>query len=399
MNTRRIIAYGRRLSDLLWLVFPAAILLGITPAQIVGALILGLWLALPRRPNAPRFPRELAWPLALFFGWVLLSVALQDPSVRDFKDAIGKWSFALLLIPAWTQGETAPRLRRALFILIAAVAVSFPYYVWSAFGTEYARARSFSGGAPNLGTMLMMGSLVLAAWAVHTRGWCRTRFGLTAVLMLGGLALSLNRSAILGVAAGLTVLLGRRAPAVLAAAVAAIAGLFALFPESGTVSRLRTIIVYEESYSSRERVRMWKSGLKMIADRPLLGFKSRHGFMQEYRKEYRDPRSEERGTPGHVHNSTLQTAILHGIPGLLLFGWFFVALWRKAWWFYRRTAKLKDSLLRAGADALIPLLLAVLVNTQFDFIVADGQRAMMLYVLTGLVLGSLSANLRTASRR
>lgn len=389
----------RRFSDFLWLIFPAAILLGITPAQIVGALIAGLWVALPRRRSAPAFPREIAWPLAAFLGWMLLSVAVQGPTLRDLRDAAGKWSFALLLVPAYLQGESAARMRKTLFILVGAVAASFPYYVWTAFFTEYGRASSFSGGAPNLGTILMMATVILASWAIHTRGWRRTRFGLIAVLTLAGLLLTLNRSAALGVAAALAIVLGRRSPALLAAAVAVAAALLALFPESTIVSRLRTIPVYKESFSSRERVRMWGSGIRMIADRPVFGFRSRHNFMEEYRARYRDPESEEQGTPGHVHNSVLQTTILHGIPGLLLFGWLFVALWRRAWWWYRRTMKIEDPLLRALAGALIPLLAAVLVNAQFDFIIADGQRAMMFYVLTGLILGSLSAELRDSAKK
>jgi len=122
---------------------------------------------------------------------------------------------------------------------------------------------------------------------------------------------------------------------------------------------------------------MWYSGLTMVRDRPLLGFTSRRNFIIWYSTRYRDPGALET-VPGHVHNSVIQTAILHGVPGLGLLCWWLLALWRGA-----SLATDDDDL-----SALQPLLLAALVNAQVDFVIADGQRAMMLYTLCGFLLGN-----------
>jgi O-antigen ligase len=121
---------------------------------------------------------------------------------------------------------------------------------------------------------------------------------------------------------------------------------------------------------------MWFSGLQMVRDRPLLGFTSRRNFIIWYSTRYRDPGALET-VPGHVHNSVLQTAILHGIPGLGLLIWWLAVVWRAG-----------QSRPTPDMAAIQPLLLAVFINAQVDFVIADGQRAMMLYVLLGLLLGT-----------
>ena len=119
---------------------------------------------------------------------------------------------------------------------------------------------------------------------------------------------------------------------------------------------------------------MWLSGLNMIRDRPLLGFSNRRNFIIWYNTKYRDPMSLET-VPGHVHNSIIQTAVLHGVPGLGLLLWWLAALWR----------------IGTRTGDLVPILLiGTFINAQVDFTLADGQRALMLYTLIGLLLGGYS---------
>lgn len=332
-------------------------------------------------------PTGLAWPLGIFFGWVLLATLLAQPTARDLKDALGKWSFVLLLLPAYAQAVSGARLKNMLWILLAAVVLMTPSFIWSAFATEYGRARAFSGGSPNLGSNLMMASILFIAWGLHVRGWPQIRFLAAAAVVLACLGLSMNRSALLGCVAALSLIAGRKYPAWLAIGLMALGVVLAAAPQSTPVRRLRTILVYQESPSARERPRMWNSGMRMLRDRPLLGFASRRNFMHWYESTYRDPNAEETDTPGHVHNSVLQTAILHGVPGLGLLLWWLLIIWRQAWrLFGRATGPLAPLALSAA-----PLLIAVAVNAQFDFVIADGQRAMMFYTLTGLILGACSA--------
>jgi O-antigen ligase len=369
----------------------------------MALLLAAAWLAASRPARALTPLRGLGWPLGLFFAWILVSVVLTRPEAKDVKDALGKWSFALLVLPACAYARNAGpgRIRKMMMVLLAATVVLFPYMIWSVWETDYGRARAFSGGAPNLGTNLMMASIVFAAATFSARKGRGLPGAAAVLILLAGLGLTFNRSAMLGVAAGLGLMTGRRSPILLAALLAVFAAFLVSFPGSAPVKRMRTILVYSESASSRERTRMWASGLMMIRDQPLLGFASRRNFIECYGERYRDPASEEKIIPGHVHNSVLQTAILHGIPGLGLALWWLLVLLRKARVLYLRAGSIRDPEISPLALALAPMVIAVLINAQFDFVIADGQRAMMFYTLTGLMLGAASAkpNLRPDPRR
>jgi O-antigen ligase len=134
----------------------------------------------------------------------------------------------------------------------------------------------------------------------------------------------------------------------------------------------------------------------MVRDRPLAGFATRDNFQAQYSSRFRSPLSEEKGTPGHVHNSYIHSAVLHGIPGLGLVLWFLCVLWRNI---RSASAGVRDGPWKqAAAMSLAPVFLAVLVNSFFDFVLADGQRAMMFYVLAGLLLGSVALTRRASPR-
>lgn len=358
-----------------WTLLPAAILISITTGQVLAALLTAAWAAnRVRRPWT--WPGGTRIPLLAFFGWILAAGLLVRPYPGDFKDIAGKWGLVLLLPLAYSQRLDGKHLRRALLALAVATVALLPVFLKGFHNVEDGRAISLSGGAPNLGTNMMLAALLCASLAGSTAGMERTVLGTGALLFGGIMGMTLNRGALLGAGAGLTLLTARRRPALLAAGLFTGVVAMAIFPHSRTVERLRSVVEWQESFSSQERMHMWYSGLMMVRDRPLLGFTSRRNFIVWYSTRYRDPGALET-VPGHVHNSTIQTAILHGVPGLGLLCWWLLALWRRG----RATAS-------EDLAALQPLLLAALVNAQVDFVIADGQRAMMLYTLCGFLLGT-----------
>jgi len=316
-----------------------------------------------------------------FFGWLLLATLLVRPYAGDFKDVFGKWAFVLLLPLAYSQRLDEAAVRRAIAVLGAVTLAFIPFFLRGYFSPVVNRAIALSGGGPNLGSIMMMAAVACTAWVLAPRPQTgRERAPWLplcgAALFAAVLVLSLNRGALLGAAVALAWLAARRRPALLAAALFAGAVFLALQPHSRVVERLRSVVQWHESFTSQERVHMWVSGQAMVRDRPLLGFASRRNFIVWYSTHYRDPFVVET-VPGHVHNAFLQTAILHGIPGLGLLCWLLVCLWRRG-----------DGGSPDLSVALQPMLLAVLVNSQVDFVLADGQRAMMFYTLSGLLLGA-----------
>ena len=373
------------------MILPVLILASITAGEIGAALVLLLTLTPSVRRKLAAIPRDLYVPLAVFAAWAFLSMAAFAPSAGNARDILAKWSFAFLIILGFAAALSASQVKRAVLILAAAAVVLFPYYLWSFFATEYGRARALSGGAPNLGTNLMLIAIVILPLALESRRRAAWLAWGSLLILLVALGLTLNRAALLGAAAGLVLASGRRWPAVLATMVAGAACLLILFPGSRAAHRVRSIVSYRTSFTSLERLNMWLAGTRMVRARPFQGFASRRNFISEYSARYRDPNSIE-ATPGHVHNSPLQVAILHGIPGLGLLAWFFTVLWVKSWRLFAAAGRAPSGTARPLAQALFPLLIAFLVNAQFDFVVADGQRAMMFYALFGLILGSVTEN-------
>ena len=269
----------------------------------------------------------------------------------------------------------------------------FPLYVWTWSFSADARAGALSGGSPNLGTNLMMILLLLLPAVLAARGEALAALGSVATVLGGALALTINRSAALGAAAGGLWLAARRAPVLLTLGLAGLAAGTAAFPETRPVIRLRSIVRYQDSASAAERFSLWRSGCHMVRDRPLAGFTGRRKFMDALYGRYQLPGGTySLPRAGHVHNSFLQTAVLHGVPGLGLLLWWLAVLCRMAW---RARGTCAARFYEDGAllaRGLVAMLIGVLLNAQFDFVLGHGgQHSIVFYALTGTILGSLIA--------
>lgn len=366
---------------LLWAAVPAAALLSISAGQALAAAAIARWALSTGR----RWPAGLGWPVAAFLAWAATSSLLGGSGAAALRDGAGKWAFALLLPAAWRHARSGADLRWPLAGLLAAFAGVLPFGLRAFLAAPGGRAEAFSGGGPHLGSNVMMALVVAVAFAASAAAPTVRRLALTAAALLAaGLALTLNRAAALGAAAGGAVTMARTRPALLAAALVAVAGVLAANPGAKPVLRLRAGLLYPVDDTSRERVLMWTAGLRMIRDRPWMGVGGRRRFIAIYESGYRPPDSRE-SKPGHVHHSFIQAAVLHGLPGLGLLAWWLAVLARHA--AHGTSRRAPSGSLPAGA-ARIPLLVAVLVNACFDFVLADGQHALMWYALTGLLLGA-----------
>ena len=367
----------------LWLSFPAANLLSISAGEVIAALLFLFWL--PRAGKNRQLPGAVL-PVIAILAWTIVSGLAGDPA--HWTSAIGKWPVIIMTLVAFDWASSGNNIARPLTALFAMATLLIPYELWQFLYTSYGRARAFTGGAPNLGSNLMMAVIFGSAYLLVSKGRERNWMAVGALACLAGLILSMNRSALLGAVAALALLAVPRRPMLVPLMLAALTLSMAVAPESNYSWRVRSVFNPQHLPSSRDRPRLWMSGLAMVRDRPLAGFATRENFQGQYAATYRSPLAEEKGTPGHVHNSYIHSAVLHGIPGLGLVLWLLAVLWANI-----RAASAGDNdspWKQAAALALAPLFIAVLVNSFFDFVLADGQRALMFYVLAGLLLGSIS---------
>jgi O-antigen ligase len=135
------------------------------------------------------------------------------------------------------------------------------------------------------------------------------------VAQTGALVLSMCRGAWLGIAAGVAVVVAasRSAKVFLVALVLLVAFYLIIANVPGAIDRLESIVSLERN---QDRIVLWTAGLRMIKDRPLVGF-----GMDNFSVTYDRYAVKERETPElppFAHNIFIDLAVSGGIPGLIL---------------------------------------------------------------------------------
>lgn len=188
------------------------------------------------------------------------------------------------------------------------------------------------------GFLLLCGMLLAGVllFGVHRRrgGWRSPRlwWRVAALAAIAAAILgSLTRGAWLGLAAGIVFLVALRAPRWLAALPVAAVVFFLLAPLP-IVARA-TSTVDPLNPSNYDRLAMADAGVRMIAERPLVGIGPE--LVEERYPIYRHPSGYRLWVP-HLHNSFLQVAAERGLPSLVALLALMAASFTAAWRLYRR---------------------------------------------------------------
>jgi O-antigen ligase len=144
---------------------------------------------------------------------------------------------------------------------------------------------------------------------------------------VAGLAMTYTRGAWIGLGAGAAALLpmSRRGRWALLALFVLLPLIF-LFGPRELSHRFRSMSDPDEA-GIKERVYMWRSGVSMWRERPLLGW-GPGGVKREYRR-YALPEAFKQRT-GHVHNTPLQILVERGLLGLATWLAIWIAFYRHA---------------------------------------------------------------------
>ena len=300
-----------------FVLFAAVTPIAIAPMSVAGglcaALTLAAWLA---RPGPPRVRTPLDLPAVVWLAAMGLStlLALDRPASAA---SLGKGLIPFVAgLAAWHALERR-RAAAAVIALLGAGSVA-SLIGWAGFmaaGGRYpARAIGLTGSWMTFGLqLLLLVSLAcgIAITARH-RPW-RLGAAVAALAGMAGLASSFTRSAWLGFAAALAVMLGLRRPrSLLVLALVAAVAYWALPGDPG--DRLRS--AFDPAHgANRERMLMWDAGVRAFRDHPLtgVGLQNLTGLLESYRS----PQAVEH--PAHVHNSYLHVALGTGVVGLLAF--------------------------------------------------------------------------------
>jgi putative inorganic carbon (hco3(-)) transporter len=311
----------------------------------------------------------LAWPLLAFTAATVLAALLSGKPGESLFNA----RKVLLLGSLWVLRDALPDTRaatRALMGLLAVLGVvSVVGIAQATFCAQLAawvpvlgrvakrchRAHAFYSIYMTFAGVLNVVLLAALPELLRTRGRPR---GMPIAWLLGLMAFALTyvRGAWLGFAAGAAALAGSLRPyrRVLIGGLVVVAILVALLPGVG---RRAASITDPTDPTSGERVRMWRSGLQMARDHPLVGV----GPAQVKRvyPNYAAPEVVNKSR-GHLHNSPIQILVERGILGLAAWLWLFVAFFVYA----------RDVGRRVAADAQASALVAGAIAATVGFLVA-----------------------------
>jgi putative inorganic carbon (HCO3(-)) transporter len=352
-----------------------------------------------------RFP-PIKLPLALFFGWTLLSVALSGHILAGWPQVRKFYVFFLVLLLIATVLRQLDGVR-TLVLGWAAGATCSAVLGLVQFGRTWAHVPR--GGDPyhelvghritgfmslwmTFGGQLMIVLLLVGAFlmfAPERRKHWRPLAACAAVVGLG-LVLALTRGPWLGAAAGFLYLVWQwNRKWLLALPVLAVVGFFA----APATVRERVVSIaqpHSELDSNRHRIVVWRTGVEMVKAHPWFGLGPEQPKQQFESYVPADiPRPLPWGWYGHLHNIYLQTAAERGIPALLALLW----LVGKPLWDFRRAAARQPAGLGAAKAVLygsIAAIVAVLVAGFFEHNLGDSELLQMF--LTVIAMGYVAAD-------
>jgi O-antigen ligase len=375
-----------RTAYVLLLAFAAAPQFSIAASDMLLGLVAILWLALviSRRERIEVPP--MFWPLAAYAAATLVaSIFSVDPatSLIDCKQLL-----LFAIVPIAYRLFRGERSLTAVDVIISVGAINAVYGIVQYGILEHDTiSRRVQG---NLGHyMTYSGVIMLVACLAAARVMFRRRDRVWAALVLPAvlvaLALTLSRNAWVGACAGIGTLFLLRdfrlvavLPAVLALFVALappaisdrLYSMISLKPTMGS-----SVTIQASQQSSRDRLAMARTGLRIIKDRPLTGV-GPDMVIQVY-PHYRDPDAVQQ-LNSHLHNVPLQIAAERGLPALAIWCWFIVTLLRD---FMRRR---KTSPLPSLATAGIACVVAMLAAGMFEYNFGDSEFLMLFLVLVTL---------------
>lgn len=361
-------------------IFAAADFFSISVAQIAatGLVIcwIGLWVTSGEKPDLS----TLKWPFAAFTVASVLSALLSIDiieSIRDSKDLLQ----IIIFFAAYDLFRRDIKKTGSLFKIICAagsvIAIAGIYQVIKGGLHIHHRITGFQDIWMTYAGLIMFAIILSSALALFAFQKWRDAWILPAIgLMVAAVTLSLTRNAWLGIIVGVALLAVLRKPAAIFAIPVIAIIVFAASPP-GVQQRVASIFDASDK-SNRERILLWKAGVKIWSDYPMFGV-GQNSFPLVYPK-YRDPNVAEPEI-SHLHNNFLELAVERGAVGLI--SW--MSIWLVALivmikgWLHRTG----DSYVEMTLAASIGSVLAFLTAGFFEYNFGDSEIQMLIYLVLG----------------
>jgi len=351
-------------------------LISITLMESFLALAFLVWLgALFRRETRLTLP-GFFWPLLAYAALSIIVCFFSVNPTVSFKDA--RELLLYLVVPVAISAAASPRGRSwmttALLTsgLVSAL-YSIGYFIIKARPGE--RIQGFMGHYMTQAGLLLLFASAALTFLLFLRNRTRWVWGIAFVLAIASLALTLTRSAWVGliVAAGFIIVLYKPKALILLPAVIAL-----FFLVSPQPMKRRALSIFSlHDYGNKLRIEYLKAGWQIIREYPLHGTGPDTVDMVFQNPKY--GLSEVNRQNVHLHNNIVQIAAERGVPTLLAWALFM------AWAFASllRLLRNKGSEVYPHAAAAGAVLLALVTAGLFEYNFADSEiTVLFLYLIT-----------------
>jgi O-antigen ligase len=370
--------------------------LSITLAETALALLTLLWLVRLRDPAVRAEARWPLWrPVAAFSAITLVSALASGHPGEAVMASKGLLLVAALYVTAamLRDAADADRFLAGLTLILTFAAVIGLLQVGVCPGPAAPertprwlyhrcdRAHGFFSIYMTLAGVLLLGLLAMLPRLLPGSGLSRSWRPIAWLVMLAGLIATYTRGAWIGFGVGVLLLVAavRRGGRLLLLAglvLLVLAALAAPYP-----LRHRFVSMADpEAEGVRERVYMWRSGLAMWREHPILGV-GPGGVKREYPR-HALPEAVKKRT-SHVHNTPLQILVERGVAGLAAWLWIWAAFF---WLGIRRLRRLPPAASRERALVLGSLIAIAgfLVAGLSEYNFGDSEVAMVAWTLMAL---------------
>jgi len=381
---------------------------------LVGAFVIGLacsitlaegslllltlvWLWRLRDPHVRQSQVwPLGWPVLAFAAVTMLSALVSGYPTESLASSKGLLLMAALFVTADALEDASEADRFLSWLALAAGAAAVAGMIQVAtcpsndptlqpaaglgrwFYHRCDRARAFFSIYMTLAGVLNL--VLLATLPRLLPGAVRTWSLPVWLATLGGLAMTYTRGAWLGLGAGVASLLpmSRRGRVLLLGGLVLLPVIVLLGPKDLS-HRFRSMFDPAEA-GITERVHMWRSGMTMWRERPLLGW-GPGGVKRAYAR-FAEPDAAKQRT-GHVHNTPLQILVERGALGLLTWLAIWLAFYRHAAGVLRRidAGRTRERALVAGSIAAVT---GFLVAGLSEYNFGDSEVVMVAWTLMAL---------------
>jgi len=351
-------------------------LISITAMESFLTVAFFFWLiALFRRQAKIELP-GFFWPLLVYAALSLIVCFFSVNPAVSFKDAR---ELLLYLVVPITMSAAASRRGRswttAAFLASGLVSsiYSLGYFLIKAQPGE--RMQGFMGHYMTQAGLLLLFICAALSFFLFLRDRTRWLWGIAFVLAVAALALTLTRSAWVGLIIAAVFILVLYKPKALFLVPLVIAVFLLASPQP--MKRRALSIFNPHSYANKQRLEYIKAGWQIIKEYPL------HGTGPDtVDMVFQDPKyglSEISRQNVHLHNNIIQIAAERGVPTLLT--WILFIVW--TFLSLLKFLKNKGSTVFAPAAAAAAALLALVTAGLFEYNFADSEIAVLfLYLLT-----------------